>query len=391
MKPHENVTCRKLLSLALAMSATYYLSFQCFQCALASSLAASDPNRPLISPLIRPLIIAHRGASGILPEHTLVAYAAAHAAGADYIEPDVVLSKDGVPILLHDIHLEATTDVAKVFPGRARKDGRYYAIDFRFEELQKLRVSERGRPKSRGTWQQVYPKRFPRPSGADAAASPHGLNLRIPTLAALITLVQGMNISTGREAGIYPEIKAPAFHRKEGYDISKAVIATLAEFGYSKASDKAILQCFDAQELKRLKTDLKTELRLVQLIGENSWQIAATDYEAMKTQSGLKAVAEYAHGIGPWLPQVVTWNASGQAQWSELMEQAKKAKLFVHAYTLRRDSLPKHVPSFAHLIGALQSAPVRLDGVFTDFPSETLSIFNELSRKAGLQERKAPR
>ena len=91
----------------------------------------------------RPIVIAHRGASGYLPEHTLAAKAVAHAQGADFIEQDVVLTRDDQPIVLHDVHLDTVTDVAQVFPGRKRGDGRYYAIDFTLEEIQRLRVTER--------------------------------------------------------------------------------------------------------------------------------------------------------------------------------------------------------------------------------------------------------
>ena len=90
-----------------------------------------------------PIVIAHRGASGYLPEHTLAAKALAHGMGANFIEQDVVLSKDGTAIVLHDIHLDSTTDVAQRFPGRARADGRFYAIDFDIQEIRQLRVHER--------------------------------------------------------------------------------------------------------------------------------------------------------------------------------------------------------------------------------------------------------
>lgn len=157
------------------------------------------------------IVIAHRGASGYLPEHTLAAKAAAHAMGADYIEQDVVLSKDGVPMVLHDIHIDTVTDVADIFPDRARADGRFYAIDLTLDELKQLAVMERA-DEDGG---QVFPDRFPR--GAST--------FRVPTLAEEIELIQGMNLSTGREAGIYPEIKRPAWHRAQGQDISAIVLA----------------------------------------------------------------------------------------------------------------------------------------------------------------------
>jgi glycerophosphoryl diester phosphodiesterase len=128
-------------------------------------------------------VIAHRGASGYLPEHTLEAVAMAYAMGADYLEQDVVLTKDDHAIVLHDIHLEAVTNVAQVFPRRARSDGRYYAIDFTLAEIKALQVHERIALPAGAA---VYPKRFP----------VGWSRFEIPTLEEEITLVQGLNKST---------------------------------------------------------------------------------------------------------------------------------------------------------------------------------------------------
>ena len=106
----------------------------------------------------RPIVIAHRGASGYLPEHTLAAKAMAHAMGADFVEQDVVLSKDHVPVVLHDVHVDTISDVAQKFPGRHRSDGRFYAIDFDLAELQTLNVMERVDYRSGDV---AFPKRFP--------------------------------------------------------------------------------------------------------------------------------------------------------------------------------------------------------------------------------------
>ncbi len=150
-------------------------------------------------------VIAHRGASGYLPEHTLPAKALAYGLGADFLEQDVVLTKDRHPIVLHDIHLDTVTDVADRFPERARADGRYYALDFTLAEIKTLAVHERWDHKNR---QPVFAGRFPSEN-----------RLSVPTLAEEIELVQGLNTSTGRDVGIYPEIKKPAWHREQGYDI----------------------------------------------------------------------------------------------------------------------------------------------------------------------------
>jgi len=144
----------------------------------------------------RPLVVAHRGASGYLPEHTLAAKAYAHALGADFLEQDLVLTKDDVPVVLHDVHIDTVTDVAKQFPARKRADGRFYALDFTLAELKQLRVTERFNAK---TGAPVFAKRFPA-----------GLSeFHISTLEEELQLIQGLNRSTGRVVGIYPEIKQP--------------------------------------------------------------------------------------------------------------------------------------------------------------------------------------
>lgn len=302
-----------------------------------------------------PLIIAHRGASGYLPEHTLEAKAMAYGMGADYIEQDLVLSRDGVPVVLHDIHLDTVTDVAARFPSRARDDGRYYAVDFDLAEIQSLRVSERF---DRETGEAVYPKRFPVGKGS----------FRVPTLAEEIELIHGLNRSTGRTVGIYPEIKSPAWHRQHGFDISRIVLKTLADYGYTQRSDPIFLQCFDAAETRRLRVELGTDLRLIQLIGANNWNESDTDYEQLATREGLDTVAEYADGVGPWIPYIISgFNADGQPQFTEFMKHARLAGLMVHPFTLRADALPEGVRSYDQLFDLLVNG-ARVDGLFTDFP-----------------------
>ena len=202
------------------------------------------------------MIIAHRGASGYLPEHTLESKALAYGMGADFIEQDLVLSKDDVPVVIHDIHLEEVTNVKEVFPERKREDGRYYVIDFTFVELLGLQVNERI---NRKTGQVVYPDRFP--SGT-SSFSLHSLQQEIE-------LIQGLNKSTGKEVGIYPEIKNPGFHREEGKDISKIVLGILEEYGYSDLKDACVLQCFDRWELRRIRVELGSRLFLTQLMEES--------------------------------------------------------------------------------------------------------------------------
>ena len=119
----------------------------------------SFPSRCSALANAQPIVIAHRGASGYLPEHTLEAKAMAHAMGADFIEQDIVLTKDDVPVVMHDIYLDTISDVAARFPGRHRANGRYYALDFTLAEIKQLQATERFSEK---TGRQVYPKRFPK-------------------------------------------------------------------------------------------------------------------------------------------------------------------------------------------------------------------------------------
>ena len=148
------------------------------------------------------IVIAHRGARGYLPEHTLEAKAMAYAQGAHYIEQDLVMTRDDNLIVLHDITLDRTTDVDEKFPDRARSDGRYYAIDFTLEEIRTLNATEGFRTEN-GEKVQARSQRFPLGKGS----------FRVPTFQEEIEMIQGLNISTGRDVGIYPEIKQPAFHR----------------------------------------------------------------------------------------------------------------------------------------------------------------------------------
>ena len=302
-------------------------------------------------------VIAHRGASGYLPEHTLEGVAMAHAMGADYIELDVVLTGDDQLIVLHDLYLDAVTDVASKFPDRKREDGKHYAIDFTLEEIKTLHVHERltadGQPE--------FPGRFPHTDDI----------FRIPSLAEEITLIQGLNRSSGRDVGVYIEPKSPAWHTAEGRDLVKDLISTLADFGYRERSDRAHLQSFDMDYLEYARNTLKTELKLVQLIGENSWQESATDFDYLQTEKGLQAVARFADGIGPWLMQVVSVQDGEITDISDLVTLAHRLGLFVHAYTLRADQLPLDTGDIRHAVDFLKDQ-AQLDGVFTDHPDQVI-------------------
>lgn len=325
-----------------------------------------DSRPALISRL--PIVIAHRGASGYLPEHTLAAKAMAHAMGADYIEQDVVLSRDGVPVVLHDVYLDSTTDVATRFPDRSRQDGRFYAMDFDLDELRQLKVHERSTAGADGGEQPVYPQRFPR------APALFG----IPTLAEEIDLISGLDKSRNRRTGLYVEFKAPNLHLEAGMDIAALVLDILSAKGYADRPSQVFLQCFDPVTLRRLRHELNTPLPLIQLIGENSWgEDTTADYEQMRTPRGLKEIAAYAHGIGPWVNHIYLGkDAAGIPQLSDLTAQSHSLNLLVHPYTLRRDDLPAGIDGFDELLEIIFKR-AGADGAFTDFPDIVAAYLRE--------------
>ena len=303
------------------------------------------------------IVIAHRGASGYLPEHTLASKAMAYAMGADYLEQDVVLTKDNVPIVLHDIHLDAVTDVSDRFPGRHRGDGHFYAIDFTLKEIQSLRVNERV---DTTTGNAVFSPRFP----------PRKSRFVVPTLAEEIELIQGLNQSTGRKVGIYPEIKRPAWHRREGRDISVRVLDVLTEYGYVTRTDLVYLQCFDLRETRRIRNELKSKLRLIQLISDSSDDVEPAKSKLLD-RSGLMSIAEFADGIGPSLDQIVQSGPRGQMEDTGVVDLAHALGLEVHPYTLRADQLPRFAESLRACVDFLDTR-LKIDAVFTDHPDQVI-------------------
>jgi len=290
----------------------------------------------------RPLVIAHRGASGYLPEHTLVAKALAFGQGADYLEQDVVATRDDELIVFHDLTLDATTDVARHFPGRQRADGHFYCRDFELAELRRLgvgpRLDERG-----GT---RHPGRFPVAGG----------RFGIPTLAEEIRFIQGLVRSSGRMVGIYPEVKDPAWHHAEGIDLGMKLLRTLEACQQQGPRLPVFLQCFDAGELQRLRQGSAPDLPLVQLLDSAGGRPSA---------ARLAEIALYAQAIGPSLKLLLHPADGGQP--GALVADAHRAGLAVHPYTFRRDELPAGVESFEAL---LETCLVdwQVDGLFTDFP-----------------------
>jgi len=298
-------------------------------------------------PRSRPIVIAHRGASGYLPEHTLVSKALAVGMGADFIEQDVVATRDAELIVFHDLTLECMTDVNERFPGRARADGRYYCVDFSLAEIRSLRVSERRR--ADGTAPR-YPDRFPKDAG----------HFPIPTLEEEVRFANGLSRSTGRPIGLYAEIKDPEWHREQGIDLSRKLVDMLVKHGYPATPGQVFVQCFDPLELQRLRTELRCPFPLVQLIDKHAGSVSP---------DALRQIANYADAIGPSIDLVCRRQQPGPTAWaySSLIADAHAAGLKVHPYTFRRDDLPE---GFRDLTELLDVVLLRLDadGLFTDFP-----------------------
>jgi len=251
------------------------------------------------------------------------------------------------------------SDVALKFPDRHRDDGRYYVRDFDLDEIRSLKAWERMR--ADGT--AVYPGRYPVQSG----------DFRINTLSEELALVQRLNADHDRSVGVYPEVKRPAWHKQEGVDIAPLLLRTLAEFGYENHLEQVYVQCFDDVEVRRLKNELDCPYKLVQLIGENAWLEAETDYDALRTEAGIREIADSADSIGPRIEHLIEPGADSVPVSTGLVAMAHEAGLAVHPYTFRVDDLPTGFASFDDLVSFCVSE-LGVDGLFTDFPDRVVEL-----------------
>ncbi len=323
------------------------------------------------------LVIAHRGASGYLPEHSLASKAMAHAMNADYIEQDVVMTKDDHLVVLHDPYLDRVTDVMEVFPERSREvfgQNRWLAIDFTLQEVKQLKMTEGfSVDPSTGKKTSGYPTRFPLFKSS----------FQVSTLQEEIELIQGLNTSTGKDIGIYVEIKAPWFHLMEGKDISKLTLQIMKQYGYVGKQDKAFVQCFDPDETKRINDQLMPELgldlNLVQLIAETSWnetmrlvdgKLVPYNYQWMHEADAMEKIAQYADAIGPWKAMLVSSESTrNHIIINDMVRNAHKQGLKVHPFTFRKEThrIPDYAEDFEQLLDIFLYQ-IGVDGVFTDFP-----------------------
>jgi len=313
--------------------------------------------------MAEPLIIAHRGDSGERPEHTLAGYERAIDQGADFIEPDLVLTKDGVLVVRHENEISGTTDVADHPEFADRKvtkkiDGTeitgWFTEDFTLAELRTLRARERL------AQVRTANKRF------------DGL-YQIPTFEEVIKLAQAKEAETGRRIGLYPETKHPTYFASIGLPHEAALLAMLEKYGYTSADDPVFIQSFEVSNLKLLRE--KTRLRLIQLVASEGGppDMPGVTYADMMTPEGLKAVASYADGIGPSFDMVIHPDGAD----SGLVALAHAAGLQVHPWTLRAENmfLPKPFQvgddpaAHGNFAGAVKAvAATGVDAMFSDFP-----------------------
>jgi glycerophosphoryl diester phosphodiesterase len=323
----------------------------CLSACSHQDVAAGEPgNETVVPDVSERVVIAHRGASGYLPEHTLPAYALAYASGAHFIEPDLVMTSDGVLMALHDIHLESTTDVEQVFPERKRDDGRWYAADFTWQEISQLSVHERANESGEA----VFPRRFKVDSQG----------FKVPTFRQIVELVQELNRETGCQVGLYPETKDPEFHDREELPLEETLLAMLAEYGYRGRDARVMVQSFSERNLIEMRNQLKTDLPLVQLISEEEEQAW------MVTPEGLDKIASYADGIGP-SKRLIEDQAGKPAGGRALVEAAHARGLVVHPYTFRAD-VPAAGGGFEAEVERFFSE-YGVDGLFSDHPDQALA------------------
>ncbi|MFN4039640.1 MAG: glycerophosphodiester phosphodiesterase family protein [Erythrobacter sp.] len=310
------------------------------------------------------LIIAHRGASADRPEHTLAAYEMAIDQGADYIEPDLVATKDLVLVARHENELSGTTDVAsrEEFEDRRREktiDGQrvagWFAEDFTLAELRTLRAKERI------------------PSLRSANTRYNGL-YQVPTFAEIVQLVRAKEAETGRRIGLYPEIKHPTFMlQTERIDLVDLLLRDLKALGLT-AADPLFIQSFDVAPLRRLRQ--RGDFKLVQLVAPIGGPAdePAQRYADMVTPAGLAEIAQYADAIGAHIALVLRPDGAP----TPLVADAKVAGLAVHAWTVRPENefLPEGLRTGSAPVGrgcgdvrlAAMLKAAGVAGVFTDGP-----------------------
>ncbi|TVP63997.1 MAG: glycerophosphodiester phosphodiesterase [Nodularia sp. (in: Bacteria)] len=352
-----------------------------------------------------PIVIAHRGASGELPEHTLAAYKLAIERGADFIEPDLVSTEDGVLIARHEPNMINTTDVAnrpefsdrfttKIIDGVAVAG--FFASDFTLTEIKILRAIMQ---------QDFRPQEF------------NGL-YEIPTLEEMIELVQQIEAETGQKIGIYPETKHPTFHDALGLSLETPLLETLEKNNFTDPS-RIYIQSFEVSNLKKLSQE--TDIPLIQLLNATGINLDGSlmetqpydfvvsgdprTYADLRTPAGLQEIATYASGIGPWKRMIISvqgmdLNGDGEADDlngdgvvndadktltapTTLVQDAHAAGLVVHPYTFRNEDRFLSADYNGNpALEYIQFINLGIDGYFTDFPGTGSQIRDQLGNKS---------
>lgn len=276
----------------------------------------------------------------------------AYGLGCDFIEQDVIATADAVAVVLHDTWLDDVSDVAARYPERQRDDGRYYVVDFTRDELDALRLEERREAGGRG---RRYPGRFPYASD----------DFRIVSFDDEIRLIEGLNASTGRHVGLYPEIKDPAWHASAGIDLTRLVHASLERYR-DLISGPVFVQSFDDEALLRLRDELGSDWPRVQLLDDAA--VALIGREPAR----LGAIAEYAIGVGLPFTALMEQSAEGGGlRATALAGQLGDAGLLIHPYTLRRDSVPPGGIGYEAALGFL-IREIGVDAIFCDHPDDAI-------------------
>ena len=364
-----------------------------------------DPRVGIEGVPLRPLIIGHRGASGSRPEHTLASYELAIEQGADFIEPDLVSTKDGVLIARHEVNIIATTDVAnhpefadrfttKVIDGFTESG--WFADDFTLAEIKTLRAEER----------------IP---GVRPGSAQYDGQFEIPTLQEVIDLAKAKSAETGRTIGIYPETKHPTYHDSVGLSLEEPLVDILKANGYDSADSPVFIQSFEVGNLKELNTRIDVPLVQLldatgialdgQLIETKPYDLVVSGdtrtYGDLRSPQGLAEIAEYADGIGPWKRMIVSirsFDLTGDGVADDitgdglvndadgvltaptsLIDDAHAAGLLVHPYTFRNED--RYLASDYNGNPELeykQFFELGVDGLFTDFPGTGVEVVNRL-------------
>ncbi|MGQ0465269.1 MAG: glycerophosphodiester phosphodiesterase [Sporichthyaceae bacterium] len=329
-------------------------------CVVSGAPVAAEPRTPLV--------IGHRGAPGYRPEHTLASYELAARQGADFVEPDLVITSDGVLVARHENEISQTTDVAKRKEFRDRKTAKridgvretgWFVEDFTLAELKTLRAKER------------VPDVRPRNTRYDG-------RFEIPTLQEIVDLTQRLSVELRRPIGIYPETKHPSYFAQLGKPLEPPLVALLRANDLDRPEAEVFVQSFEVGNLKRLNDQV--QVRLVQLLGDpgdRPFDDRRT-YAELATATGLRGIARYADGVGPNKAYVIPLDAKGRSRKpSSFVSNAHAAGLLVHAYAFRNEN--RYLPAQLRSKGG-PNAPgravaeyrlffrARVDGVFSDFP-----------------------